>query len=89
MLSCSEVSRLCASEALTSAPFLLRLRVRFHLVLCKYCARYVKELRLIGAATRDEFRRLVPDDRRLEDLARAIRERARIEAADSKNPPPG
>ena len=83
MLSCSEVTRLCSSEELRRAPHIRRLAVRFHLLMCTHCRRYVRELRLIGAAARDEVPRLLPDRKRLEALELAIRERLRAEARDT------
>jgi phosphate uptake regulator len=88
MPSCSEVSRLCASEELRRAPLLRQLAVRFHLLMCTHCRRYVRELRLIGAAAREEIRRVLPERGRLEALELAIRERLRTAARESERKPP-
>jgi hypothetical protein len=61
MLRCSEVTRLCASEDLQRAPLRTRIAVRVHLMMCRFCRRYVKELALIGHATRG-LQREVPDE---------------------------
>jgi len=52
MLRCDEVSRLCASEDVRRAPLLPRIAVRLHLMMCRHCRRYVRELAQIGAAAR-------------------------------------
>ena len=88
MLSCKEVTRLYASEALGSAPLLRRLKVRFHVLMCTHCKRYVSELRLIGAAARRELGRLLPERSRVQALELAIRERLRAEIRDNEPPPP-
>ena len=75
MLRCDEVTRLCASEDLRRAPLVKRIAVRIHLLMCRSCRRYVRELAVIGRAVRslagDEadqaernealLRRLLPD----------------------------
>lgn len=88
MLSCSEVTRLCASEELRHAPWLRRLRVRLHLLICDHCKRYVRELRLIGAAVRSEARRLWPDRGPLEALELSLRDRIRAEIRNADRSPP-
>lgn len=87
MLPCSEVARLIASEALRQAPIHRRLAVRFHLLLCDHCRRYARELRLLGASVREEFRRLVPDPTQLGTLEASIRDRIRSEG-ETRNPSP-
>ena len=52
MISCKEVIRKIASDEVADAPFLQRLVVRLHLLMCRYCRRYAKQLRTIGALTR-------------------------------------
>jgi hypothetical protein len=79
MLPCNEVTRLCASEELGRASVLRRLGVRFHLLMCTHCSRYVRELRLIGVAVRDEFRRLTLDRDQVDRLEAAIRRQLRAE----------
>ena len=56
MLKCNEVTRLIASDELETAPWRTRLSVRFHLLMCRHCRRYVAQLRDIGQATRRLFR---------------------------------
>ena len=56
MLRCREVTRLHASDELATAPLRTRLGVRLHLLLCRHCRRYVRELARIGQATRALYR---------------------------------
>jgi anti-sigma factor ChrR (cupin superfamily) len=76
MLRCKEVTRLCASEDIRGARWRTRIAVRTHLLMCRHCRRYVRELSRIGTAVRalahDEaddvdrnealIRRVLPDD---------------------------
>lgn len=52
MLRCREVVRLCASDDIGDARWRTRMAVRAHLLMCRHCSRYVRELRHIGAAVR-------------------------------------
>jgi len=82
MLSCNEVTWLCASEQLRRAPLARRVATRLHLLMCKHCSRYVRELRSIGAALRHEFRWRSPDHVELEALEPAILKRLRSEPSE-------
>jgi anti-sigma factor ChrR (cupin superfamily) len=66
MLRCNEVTRLCASEDIRGAPWRTRVAVRVHLMMCRHCRRYVRELARIGAAVRalavDEAREAERDE---------------------------
>ncbi|MEP6834290.1 MAG: hypothetical protein ABJB74_12920 [Gemmatimonas sp.] len=55
MLSCKEITRLCASEDIRQATFARRVEVRLHLLMCRHCRRYVRELSAIGVAARRAF----------------------------------
>lgn len=50
MLSCKEVTRLLSESMDHTLPFGKRLGVRLHLLMCKFCARYKKQLLLIREA---------------------------------------
>jgi len=56
MLRCGEVTQLCASDAVRSAPLRKRLALRFHLLMCRHCRRYLRELRAIAQAVRNVSR---------------------------------
>jgi hypothetical protein len=86
MLACNEVTRLWASEEIRRAALGRRLAVRFHLLMCSHCSRYVQELRLIGAAVRDEFRR-GPDRARMVKLELTVGKQLRAEV-ENRGPNP-
>lgn len=72
MLPCSEVTRLCASEDIRHAPLTRRIAVQMHVLMCRYCRRYVRQLAAIGAAARQALRRSGGTDIDLSDLERRI-----------------
>ena len=47
MLSCKDVTRLLSESMDRSLPLGKRVGVRFHLLICKFCARYERQLLLI------------------------------------------
>lgn len=53
MLRCSEVTRLHASDDIQRATLGTRVAARVHLLMCRFCRRYVRELATIGIAARD------------------------------------
>lgn len=78
MLSCKDVTRLLSESMDHSLPLGKRVGVRFHLLICKFCARYERQLLLI----RETVRRLVTTEDRLgespgETLSAEARERIR------------
>lgn len=54
MLSCKDATRLISQSMDASLPVTKRIGVRIHLLICIYCTRYEKQLRLI----RETLRRL-------------------------------
>lgn len=72
MLSCSEVTRLHASEEIRRAPWRERISVRLHLLMCRSCRRYVKELAAIGDATRHLTHMEQEDPEQIESLLRRV-----------------
>lgn len=89
MLPCSEVTRLYATDEIRRASLARRLAVRFHLLVCVHCRRYVRELRLIGAAVRDEIRRLTSDPSEVRRLEATVLEQVRSEVHQAEQGPPG
>lgn len=85
MPACDEVSRAAASDELTTAGWRRRLSIKFHLLICRHCRRYARQLNAIGTATRRVFGQdpLEPGSR--ERLRRTILKQ--IPRADSE--PPG
>jgi len=52
MLSCKDVTQLLSESMDTSLPIGKRVGVRFHLLICKFCARYERQLALIRETVR-------------------------------------
>lgn len=82
MISCKEVSRAVASEELSAWGWRQRLSVRLHLLMCRHCRRYSRQMRAIGEAARGLFggRSLEPEAH--EHLRKSILEQA-LEDEDS------
>lgn len=68
MLSCRDVTQLISRSMDTSLPIGKRIGVRIHLLMCKFCARYERQLLLI----RETLRRLVVEEDRHEGPAGGI-----------------
>ena len=67
MLRCKEVTTMVARGDLADAGLWLRMKVRLHLMMCRHCARYAKQMRTIGSRVRERFQS--PD---VEDLQERI-----------------
>ena len=52
MPTCRDVSALVAGDQLERASAWTRFRVRLHLAMCRYCRRYLREIRALGDAVR-------------------------------------
>ena len=52
MQNCKEVSTILAGDELEGAGPGKRLSVWFHLLMCRYCRRYARQIRTIGNMTR-------------------------------------
>ena len=72
MLNCKEVSRIVASDELETLGVIKRLRMRFHLLICRECRRYAEQIRTIGAAAREKVRSLLADKESIARLERSI-----------------
>ena len=68
MLSCKDVTRLISQSMDASLPFGKRIGVRFHLLICTFCARYRQQLLLI----RETVRRLVETEGAAAQPSRAM-----------------
>jgi hypothetical protein len=63
MPNCKEVSTIIAGDALEGAGLRKRLSVWFHLLMCRYCRRYARQIRSIGEMTRKRYGgRPTPDE---------------------------
>lgn len=58
MLSCRDITRLISESMDRTLPVGKRLGVRLHLILCRFCARYERQLLLI----RDTVRRIAGEE---------------------------
>jgi hypothetical protein len=84
MLSCKDVTRLLSESMDHSLPLGKRVGVRLHLLICKFCVRYERQLLLI----RETARRLVatedwPGEPYGETLSEEARERIRKSLANA------
>ena len=82
-MKCNEVSRLVASDAIARAGFFRRLQFRLHLMMCRHCRNYARQVGLIGAAAR---RILGATD---DDAATAARLEAEVLRTVRGGPDPG
>jgi hypothetical protein len=78
MLSCKDVTKLLSESMDATLPIGKRIGVRLHLLICRFCARYKRQLLLI----RETARRLAaieeaPMLQALEPLSEEARERIR------------
>ena len=78
MLSCKDVTQLISESMDRSLPLGKRIGVRIHLLMCRFCGRYERQLLLI----RETIRRLVageetPGGLFLDPLSENARERIR------------
>jgi len=55
MLRCQKTSSLIASDAVHSARWTQRMAVTVHLLLCRHCRRYAKQLRALRTVGRELF----------------------------------
>jgi len=76
VLNCKEVSRIVASDELETLGAFMRLRVRFHLLICRECRRYADQIRAIGIAARERAQFLLGDKESIARLERSILDNA-------------
>ena len=83
MPNCKEVSTILAGDGLEGAGLGRRLSVWFHLLMCRYCRRYARQIRSIGDMTRAKYkRRPTPDEAdRLERMKETL-------LNEDRTPPP-
>ena len=72
MPHCREVARAIAADQLVDATLRRRAAVRLHLLLCRHCRRYARQIRAIGVAARDVFSRPADEQDRLARLRRVL-----------------
>ncbi len=72
MISCKEVTRTISSGEQEAAAWPRRLMVQFHLLMCRHCRRYARQLKKLGVVARDVWGGDSVDARRLEELEREV-----------------
>jgi len=77
MLTCKEVAGTIATDELASAGWRKRLSVRFHLLMCRHCRRYARQIRGIGVAVRGILGEQTSDSGSRERLRASILDRIR------------
>ncbi len=70
MLRCNEVTRLVSSDEIRETSLRKRLGVRLHLMMCRSCRRYVRELAAIAEALRTRSRETREDPERIDAMVR-------------------
>ncbi len=70
--TCQEVAREIASDELATASWRRRAAVRIHLLLCRHCRRYARQIRAIGSAVQSLFQIRDEDDEVLDRLEQTI-----------------
>ena len=55
MLTCKEVCRSIAADELASAGWRERWSIKLHLLMCRYCRHYARQIEAIGTAARGIF----------------------------------
>lgn len=80
LLSCKEISLLLSRACDERLPWRVRLAVRLHLLYCRGCTRFEKQLRFLRSAARQFANRL--DSASHQGLTEAARRRIRSSMAD-------
>jgi hypothetical protein len=75
MLSCTEVARILASDQLRDASWKRRFSLRIHLLMCRHCGRYAKQLGLIGTKARQPWTATDADESALKRIEQNLRKR--------------
>ena len=78
MLTCKEVARLVTQDELGASRW-QRIEVRMHLLMCRFCRRYRRQLRAIGEVARQEVGAATEDAATLARLERSILEQHGLE----------
>ena len=86
MLSCKEVSRSIAADELAAAGWRRRLAVQTHLLMCRHCRRYSRQIKALGAAVRDLFSEQRPEAGERERLRESILRRIPPRGATGQKP---
>ena len=67
MMTCQQLTTAIASDELAEASWRQRLAIRFHLLICKHCRCYQRQITAIGDMVRSTSRKAPPPCRELEE----------------------
>jgi len=85
MLRCREVSKLVSESMERDLPLRQRLAIRLHLMMCRLCSAFARQLRLLRRAARENPERLGPDEGAPEaKLPEAARQRIKAALGDGQ-----
>ena len=83
MLHCREISKLVSESMERDLPLGQRLGVRMHLMMCRMCSGFARQVRLLRRAARENPERLGPDESApVAKLPEATRERIKAALAN-------
>ncbi len=80
MLTCKEAARAIGQDDLRTGSPTTRLRLRLHLLMCRYCRRYAAQIRAIGKAARSALRDQSVDTQSHERLRERILKDSKADA---------
>jgi hypothetical protein len=86
MPTCKEVSRSIAADELSAADWRQRLSTKLHLLMCRHCRRYARQMQAIGDAARQIFSDASPDSGSRERLRSSILEQIPPDPEDNSEP---
>lgn len=88
MPTCRDLAWMIASGALAEAPLHRRLGARLHLMMCRRCMRYERQMRTLGSAARELLGRPPGEHESLERLRDELLGRIDPQEADGAPEPP-
>jgi hypothetical protein len=80
MLRCREVSQLVSESMERKLPFRQRMQVWMHLAMCRLCAGFARQIRLLRIVARQHADR-VPDSTSWHEVGLSLQARERIKTA--------
>jgi len=86
MLTCKEVSHSIATDEVQTAGWRQRLAVKLHLLMCRHCRRYSRQIREIGDAAQGVFGRDSLDSTSRDRLRDSILDRLPASQEDDSEP---
>lgn len=79
MIDCRSVSAHVAAGGIDDLPLAMRIQIRLHLMMCRHCRRYAKQIRTLAAAVRSRAQ----EESSTEGARRRLADRIMKHAADS------